>query len=92
MNTERQFSLTAVVAVACWSATLLLLVCAWGAWMLDAHAHLAILIAETACVLSAVAAVMQIRCFSAQVCSQIRVLRVEQQHSRPPERSGVRGV
>jgi hypothetical protein len=92
MNNERQFSLTTVVAVACWSATLLLLTCAWIAWAVSAHTHLAILIAETACVLATVAAVAQIRCFASQISSQIRVLRIDQQHSRPPERSGVRGV
>lgn len=63
------------MAAAGWVATAALLVAAWMAWALGGpdSIYFALLIAETACVTSAVAAVLQIRTYSARVCRLIRV-------------------
>jgi hypothetical protein len=75
LNDEPQYSRGVVVAAAGWLATGLLLVVAWIAWAAgDAeNVHLAVLIAESACVLSAVAAVLHLRCYAARMCRLIRV-------------------
>lgn len=71
-------SVSKIVAVALWGATLGLLVVAWVAWLLaDSQTHLAILMAETACILSAVAAVAQIRLYVMTICAHLRALRAQ---------------
>jgi hypothetical protein len=72
-NDEPRFSTCSMVAMACWTATLVLLFAAWIAWVVNPFAHFANLTASSACVMSAVAAVMQIRVYSARVCRLIRV-------------------
>ena len=75
MNDEPQYSRGVVVAGSTWLATTILLLVAWTTWALgdEAHIHFAVLTAETACVLSAVAAVMHLRCYAARICRLIRV-------------------
>lgn len=73
LEDEARFSTSSVVAMASWLTSLVLLLVAWGLFAGGDHMYLAILLAETGCVVSAVAAVVQIRCYSARVCRLIRV-------------------
>jgi len=62
------------MAASSWAATALVLLIAWAVWVIGGQDHIftAILIAETACVLSAIAAVMQLRCYAARICRLVR--------------------
>lgn len=75
MNDQPYYSRGVVMAAAAWLATTLLLLMAWAAWILgeEKHIYFAILVAETACVLSAVAAVLHLRCYAARICRLVRV-------------------
>lgn len=73
MNDEPRFSTYSVIAMTCWVATGLLLAVAWVSWMVGGEPYVAILVAETACVGSAVAAVAHIRVYVARLCRVIRV-------------------
>ena len=75
MNDEPQYSRGVVMAAVAWAMTALVLFMAWCYWALGSadNIHFAILIAETACVLSALAAVLHIRCYAARICRLIRV-------------------
>lgn len=59
--------------MACWLAVVGLMALAWVAWLLGAPMLFSVLVGQTACAMSAVAAVVQIRCYSARVCRLIRV-------------------
>lgn len=87
MREDSSVSTYTVIAASTWVVTGLLLLAAWLAWAVgDDSTHLAILIAETACAASAVAATMQVRCYSAKVCSQLRVMRAEIRNGQEPPR------
>ena len=73
MNDEPRYSLPTVVAMACWLMTGGLLLVAWTAYALGGSVYAAILVAETACACSAVAAVMHIKLYAARVCRTIRL-------------------
>lgn len=75
MNDEPQYSRGVVVTAAAWLATGMLLLVAWLAWAMGPveNVHFAVLVAETACVVSAVAAVAHLRCYAARICRLIRV-------------------
>ena len=82
MNDEVQYSRGVVMAAATWVATAALVFAAWAAWAVGGqeHIYIAILIAETACVLSAVAAVMHLRCYAARICRLIRTTSGDRYH------------
>lgn len=71
-NDDPRYSSASLVAMTCWAVTGILLGIAWTMWALGEH-HAAMLVAETACVGSAIAAAMQIKCYAAQVCRLVRV-------------------
>lgn len=75
MNDEPQYSRGVVVAAAGWAITGLMLMVAWTAWIVGGpqHIYFALLVAETACATSAVAAVLHLRCYSARICRLVRV-------------------
>lgn len=73
MIDEPRYSLWTVITFACWIATGVVLFAAWVIWVGLGQPTLAILTAETACVLSAIAAVLQLRCYGARLARLIRV-------------------
>lgn len=64
------------MAAASWVAVAALLLAAWVACAAGGseHIYIAILIAETACVMSAIAAVLNLRCYAARICRLIRLM------------------
>lgn len=90
MNDEPQYSRGVIVAAIGWATTALMLLVAWTAWILGGpeHAYFALLVAETACATSAVAAVLHLRCYSARIC---RLVRVANGLERPGD-AEVRGI
>lgn len=75
MEDEPRWSNGSIATFALWAFTLFVLVCSWSLWAVvgaDIH-HLPILFGESACVLSAAAAVAQIRCYVARVCRLLRI-------------------
>ena len=75
MNDEPQYSRGVVLAAAGWLSTALLLLIAWVAWAVGGpeNIHIVLLTSQTACALSAVAAVLHLRCYAARICRLIRV-------------------
>lgn len=75
MNDDPQYSRGVVVAGVWWAVTALMLLVAWAVWVIGGQTHIftAVLIAETACVFSAVAAVAHLRCYAARICRLVRV-------------------
>lgn len=92
MSDEPLYSRSSIAAVGCWSLTALLVACAWIAWAVDGQTHLALLLAQTGCALSAVSAVMNIRCMYNKLVGHLRVVRLEVQGLSRPEGGRVRGL
>lgn len=74
MEEEPRYPRSAIITMAAWIGTAGVLLLAWVVWMLGGDMMFAILIAETACTLSAVAAVLQLRCFLNRNLRMMRVL------------------
>ena len=74
MIDQPRYSLWTVITFGCWVGTAVLAMAAWAIWIVAHEPIVAILTAETACVASAVAAVLQIRCFSVRLGRLVRLL------------------
>ena len=75
MNDDPRYSLTTLIAYVGWAVTAALLFVGWVAWVLqDSYIGLPVMLATTACLASAVAAVAHIRCYAARLARLIRVM------------------
>ena len=73
MQDEPRYSSWAVTTFMAWVVTAVLIMAAWMVWLVGHDPIIAVLVAETACVASSVAVVLQARCFGARLARLIRV-------------------
>lgn len=73
MNDDPRFSFGAMVTTMLWLLTGVLVLASWTAFLLGASGFACLLVAESACVVSAIAATAQIRGYAARVCRLVRV-------------------